>query len=111
MVPPPNHTLNIDITLAELFQALKKLQRNKAAGLDGMKAEFILDAGKLLDMPLLTKFNYFLVEGFPEALSTGVIHALFKGGNASKFDNYKGIMVGPIQAKLFTMIFNKRLNE
>jgi hypothetical protein len=42
--PPPRHTLNTDITLAELFRALKKLQRNKAAGLDGMKVEFILDA-------------------------------------------------------------------
>jgi hypothetical protein len=56
-------------------------------------------------------FNDFLVEGFPKALSTGVVHTLFKGGNASEFDNYKGIMVGPILAKLFTMIFDKRLSE
>jgi hypothetical protein len=40
-------------------------------------------------------------EGFPKTLSTGVVHAHFKGGNASKFDKYKGIMVGPILAKLF----------
>jgi hypothetical protein len=39
--PPPSHTLNTDITLAELIQALKKLQRNKVTGLDGMKVEFI----------------------------------------------------------------------
>jgi hypothetical protein len=58
--PPPSHTLNTDITLTELLQALKKLQRNKAADLDGMKAEFILDVGKLLHMPLLTTFNCFL---------------------------------------------------
>jgi hypothetical protein len=90
---------------------LKKLQRNKAAGLDRMKAEFILDAGELLHMPLLTAFNCFLAEGFPEALSTGVVHALFKGGDASKFDNYKGITVGPILAKLFAMILDKRLSE
>jgi hypothetical protein len=44
---------------------MKKLQMNKAAGLDGMKVEFILDAGKLLHMPLLTMFNCFLTEGFP----------------------------------------------
>jgi len=61
---PPSHTLNVDITLAKLLQALKKLQNNKAAGLDGMKVEFILDAGKLLHMPLLTTFNCFLAEGF-----------------------------------------------
>jgi hypothetical protein len=62
-------------------------------------------------MPLLTSFNCFLEEGFPEALSIRVVHAFFKGGNASKFDNYRGIMIGPILAKLFAMIFNKRLNE
>jgi hypothetical protein len=47
-------------------------------------------------MPILTTFNCFLVEGFPEALSTKVVHALFKGGDASEFDNYRGITVGLI---------------
>jgi hypothetical protein len=76
-----------------------------------MKVKFILDAGELLHMPLLIMFNCFLVEGFPEALSTRVVHALFKGGDASEFDNYRGITVGPILAKLFVMIFDKRLSE
>jgi len=107
----PSHTLNADITLVELLQALKKLQRNKATGLDGMKVEFILDVGELLHMPLLTTFNCFLVEGFLEALSTGVVHVFFKGGDAFKFDNYKGITIGPILAKLFAMILDKRLSE
>jgi hypothetical protein len=75
----PNHTLNVDITLAELLQVLKKLQRNKDAGLDGMKAEFIFNARELLHMPLLITFNYFLTEGFLEALSIGVFHVFFKG--------------------------------
>jgi hypothetical protein len=108
---PPRHTLNANITLVELLKALKKLQKNKAASLDRMKAEFILDAGELLHMPLLTTFDYFLAEGFPEALSTRVVHALFKGGNASKFDNYRGITIGLILAKLFVMILDKRLSE
>jgi hypothetical protein len=59
-----------------------------------MKAEFILDARKLLHMPLLKAFNYFMVEGFLKTLSTGVVHVLFKGGDASEFDNYRGIKVG-----------------
>ncbi len=103
--------MNRNITIAKLLQVLKKLQTNKAAGLDGMKAEFILDAGELLHMPLLTMFNCFLAEGFPKALSTGVVHALFKGGDAFKFDNYRGITVGPILVKLFVMILDKRLSE
>jgi hypothetical protein len=62
-------------------------------------------------MPLLTTFNCFLTEGFPEAHSTVVVYALFKGGDAFEFDNYKGIMIGPILAKLFVMIFDKKLSE
>ncbi len=37
MEPPPSHILNTDITFIELLQALKKLQRNKATSLDGIK--------------------------------------------------------------------------
>jgi hypothetical protein len=81
------------------------------AGLNGMKDEFILDGGELLHMPLLTTFNYFLAEGFREALSIGVIQAFFKRGDASKFDNYMGITIGSILVKLFTMILEKRLSE
>jgi hypothetical protein len=109
--PPPSHTLNTDITFVELFHALKKLQKNKATGLNGMKVEFLLDAGKLLYMPLLIIFNYFLEEGFPIALYIGVVLVLLKRGDASEFDKYKEITVGPILAKLFAMILDKRLNE
>jgi hypothetical protein len=76
-----------------------------------MKVEFILDVGELLHMPLLTTFNYFLKEGFLEALSTRVVHALFKRGNAYKFDNCKGITIRPILTKLFIMILDKRLSK
>ncbi len=111
MEPLLSNTLNINITLAKLLQALKKLQSNKATSFDGMKVEFILDARDLLHMPLLTTFNRFFAEGFPEALSTWVVHALFKGGNAFDFDNYRGTTVGFILAKLFPMIFDKRLSK
>jgi hypothetical protein len=40
-----------------------------------------------------------------------VVHTPFKGGDAYEFDNYKGITVRPILAKLFVMILNKRLSE
>ncbi len=76
-----------------------------------MKVEFILDTRELLHMPLLIAFNCFLAEGFPKALSTRVVHVLFKGGNAPEFDNYRGITVGPILAKLFAMILDKKLSK
>jgi hypothetical protein len=45
---PPNgidcEQLNVDITLVEVQRAFKKLKRHKAAGIDGIKPEFLLDA-------------------------------------------------------------------
>jgi hypothetical protein len=76
-----------------------------------MKVKFILDVRKLFHMPLLIAFNYFLTKGFTEALSIGVVHALFEGGDAFEFNNYRGITIGPILTKLFVIIFDKRLSE
>jgi hypothetical protein len=55
-----------------------------------MKVVFILDAGELLHMPLLIAFNRFLVEGIPEALSTGVVHTFFKGAMPSNLTTIGG---------------------
>ncbi len=40
-----------------------------------------------------------------------MVHALFKGGNASELNNYRGITIGLILEKLFVMILDKRLSE
>ncbi len=53
-------TLNYDITLDEIVQVMKRLKRTKFAGLDGIKAEFLLDAGDMLHVPLQIVFNKLL---------------------------------------------------
>ncbi len=104
-------TLNCDITLDEIAQVMKRLKRNKSAGLDGIKAEFLLDAGDMLHVPLQIVLNKLLQQGYSASLSTGVIHALHKGGDALQFENYRGITVGPIIAKVFAMILEARLSS
>jgi hypothetical protein len=52
-----------------------------------------------------------LREGYYESLSVGIIHALHKGGDCSQFDNYRGITVGPVLAKVFVMILESRINQ
>ncbi len=112
---PPNgincKQLNVDITLVEVQQAFKKLKRHKAAGIDGIKPEFLLDAAVALQQPLLIAFNKILHEGYCESLSIGIIHALYKGGDCSQFDNYRGITVGPVLAKVFAMILESRISQ
>jgi len=102
--------LNVDITLIEVQQAFKKLKRHKVAGIDGIKPKFLLDATVALQQPLLIAFNKILHEGYCESLSIGIIHALYKGGDCSQFDNYRGIIVGPVLAKVFAMILESRIN-
>ncbi len=104
-------TLNYDITLDEIAQVMRRLKRNKSAGLDGIKAEFLLDTGDMLHVPLQIVFNKLLQQGYSTSLSTGVIHALHKSGDALQFENYRGITVGPVLAKVFAMILEARLSS
>jgi hypothetical protein len=60
---PPNgidcEQLNVDITLVEVQQAFKKLKRHKAAGINGIKPKFLLDAVVALQQPqLIAKQNF-----------------------------------------------------
>ncbi len=70
-----------------------------------------MDAVVALQQPLLVAFNKILHEGYCESLSVGIIHALYKGGDYSQFDNYRGITVGPVLAKVFTMILESRISQ
>ncbi len=70
-----------------------------------------MDADAALQQPLLIAFNKILREGYCESLSVGIIHALYKGGDCSQFDNYKGIIVGPVLAKVFVMILESHISQ
>jgi hypothetical protein len=90
---------------------MRRLERNKSVGLDGIKAEFMLDASDMLHIPLQIVLNKLLQQGYSVGLSTRVIHALHKGGDALQFENYKGITMGPVLAKVFAMILKARLSS
>ena len=79
--------LSQDIQVSEITDAIKRLKRGKAAGLDGVKAEFVIDGCDALLSTLQILFNKLLSEGFCSSLAVGVIHALFKSGDASSVDN------------------------
>ncbi len=69
-----------------------------------------MDAVVALQQPLLIAFNKILREGYCESFFVGIIHALYKGGDCSQFDNYRGITIGPVLAKVFAMIFESRIS-
>ena len=96
---------------AETARALKRLRRNKAAGINGIRAEHLLDACQLLLEPLAATFTHLLCDGVPECLCKGVIHPIFKAGAKGDPSNYHGITVTPVLSKLFAMILEARLSE
>jgi hypothetical protein len=69
---------------------MRRLKRNKSASLDGIKVEFLLDAGDMLHVPLQIVFNKLLQQGYSTGLFTRVIHALHKGGDALQFGELQG---------------------
>jgi hypothetical protein len=105
------YTLSRDIQLCEIADAIKRLKRGKATGLEGVKVEFVIDGCDALLRILLTLFNKLLSKGFCSSLAVGVIHALFKSGDASSIDNYRGITVDPMIVKLFAMVLESRLSS
>ena len=98
-----------DITVEELQICIKRLQRGKSPGIDGICAGMIKDGGELMHSCLLELFNRMLSSHFPECMSVGVITAVYKAGDKQDMGNYRGITVGPVFAKLFAMIIERRL--
>ena len=102
--------MNAPITEEDVQAAFKRLKRRKAAGFDGIKPEFLLDAEDLLLQPLTCTFNQMLSQGVPESWCMGVIHPIFKSGDENNPSNYRGITVTAILAKLFAMILEDRMS-
>lgn len=105
-----NPELNTPITHEEVAAAFRRLKRHKASGMDGIKAEYLIDAEDILIDPLTTTFNQMLVDDVPQSWCTGVIHPIFKSGDANDPSNYRGITVTSVLAKLFAMILEARMS-
>ena len=103
--------LDMPFTTDEVASAFRRLKRHKAAGVDGIKAEFLLDAEDMLLQPLALTFTQMLEEGVPSTWCAGVIHPIFKAGNVDDPGNYRGITVTSVLAKLFAMTLEGRMSE
>ena len=101
-----DHQLHAQFSGAEVTLAFKRSKRHKAAGIDGIRAEYMLDAEDLLVAPLCMTFNQLLHVGVPEHWCMGVIHPTFKGGDPNDPDNYQGITV----TTMLAMVLEARMS-
>ena len=83
----------------------------KAAGVDGISAEFYKYGCKELLPALELLFNTILTNGeYPYRWATGIIRPVYKKGDHGVPDNYKKITVMPCIGKLFESLLNNRLS-
>ena len=102
--------LNSPITAEEIKKAIQKLKCKKAAGVDGISAEFYKYGCNELLPALELLFNTILTNGeYPSRWATGIIHPVHKKGDHGVPDNYRKITVMPCIGKLFESILNNRL--
>ena len=73
----------------------------------------MLKTGKdVLTKPLCILFNNIIENGvYPKKWNCSIITPVFKGGNSSELNNFRGIAVSSCISKLFTKIINARLVE
>lgn len=99
-------------SLEDITAAIKALPNNKAAGIDGIPAEFYkVDPAASAEMllPLIT--SIWENETFPSEWKNGIIVKIPKKGNLTECNNWRGICVLPTVTKIITKIILNRLKE
>ena len=107
--PAPDPDLDADITEADIAAALKKLNAGSAT-LGPLKASLIKAGATALTPVLARLFTAVFRSGrIPPEWAVGVITSVFKKGDASDPNNYRGITVGHVLGKLYALVLNARL--
>jgi len=105
-----DNILNTEILEVEVAQAIGKLKKGKASGIDYILAEMLQTGGSNIVMFLTKLFNVIFERGiYPEEWSKAIIIPLHKKGNLNDVDNYRGISLLSIISTCYTSILNTRL--
>ena len=102
--------LDQEISSQEVDNALHKLKKDKATGVDEVSAEILLHTRDKIKPFLCKVFNKIFESGyFPIQWGIATIIPLFKKGDRDVCDHYRGISLLSITSKVFTSVINNRL--
>ena len=103
---------NDSITVEEVRQVMKQMKNRKAPGDDGIPFELLGAGGECIVQQLLKMFNIaYRSESVPLDWQRGVICPLFKKGDKTSCDNYRGITLLSHAGKLYNRIIERRLQS
>jgi len=103
-------SLNVEL----VDRCIKKLHLGKACGPDGLSAEHLIHAHPILVVHLCALFRYMICnQCVPDDFGKGLIIPLLKDklGCINSLDNYRGITLIPVIAKLFELVILELCSE
>ena len=107
-----NVMLEGELTVNELFKAVKSMQDNKAPGADGLPKEFYVTFWEEVKCHLLDVFNESLRLGqLPATLREGIVSLLFKKGDKKEIKNWRPLTLLGVDRKILAKALFFRLQE
>ena len=98
------------ITMDELRSAISDMKKGKSPGEDGLPVEILRAGGECVMQQLLRIINAaYVSEAVPVDWQRGVISPLFKKGEKTVCDNYRGVTLLSHAGKIYSMILERRL--
>ena len=112
-----DHLLNVKtpdnmFTVHDIVYAIKKLEKNKACGLDGISSEHIIYAGDRLAVLLTMVYNACMIHGYlPPSMISSVLVPIIKdkAGNVADKSNYRPIALSSVFAKILEHVLLKHI--
>ena len=102
--------LDAEFSEDDIRKGISKLNNNKSAGLDGVIAEVFKSSENIITPFLTTLFNKIFISGnYPKKWGEGCIIPLYKKGDIDDVNNYRGITLINIVAKLYSQLIHDRL--
>jgi len=92
------------VSMGSVEDCVKMLKLNKAAGIDGLSAEHIINSHPCVIVHLKLLFTMMLSHSFvPDAFGMGIVIPIIKDkcGDVSSVDNYRPITLSPVVSKVF----------
>ncbi|KAJ8361956.1 hypothetical protein AAFF_G00409110 [Aldrovandia affinis] len=103
-------SLEADLTLKDVTDALQSFKKGKAPGLDGLPLEFYLTFWDIVGPDLTFVFGEFDGVGrLPDSFRTGVVTLIFKKGDATDLKNWRPITLLNVDFKLFSKVLALRM--
>ena len=105
--------LDGEIRPEEIRSVIASLKNAKSPGMDDLVAEIFKLTNELLSTYLVRLYNKIFLSGdYPESWSKGVIVPIYKNkGDIDSTNNYRGITLTNVLAKIFSHILLNRINK